>query len=450
MRSARARSRTRGFVGITTALVITGMLAFTGLVFDVGYIEWAKMGLQSAADAAAMGALRELELGNWNNIVAAGLNDAALNGFQNDVNNTSVAINNPPLSGSYQGDTRAVEAVITRRIPTFFMMILGANSLQITSRGVGRTTSSSGIIGGCIFALDPNVRRALEIAGSPSSMFSCSALVNSSDDDAFEIVGSETLHLGSHAKVGVFGGWQLNGQSVIDDAFNQSTEPVRIASRVLDPLAAVPVPPAGPVVSGNAVNYDANHVPAGYLLQPGVYCGGLTVNSTGGTTFRMSPGTYIMAGGGLRFQSQAIIDATSGVTIYNTAANASHMWGCSAMSSFAPVAIDGQAAVQIKAPVSGPLTGIVLFEDRDPAVTGSNPTSNPNKIVGGSNTTIDGALYCKNTQLQFAGTNSANGYIVIVADMVAINGNSTLGNNYSSLGTANYFAPQSTGGGLTE
>jgi hypothetical protein len=40
--------------------------------------------------------------------------------------------------------------------------------------------------------------------------------------------------------------------------------------------------------------------------------------------------------------------------------------------------------------------------------------------------------------------------MVIVADMVQINGNSIFGNNYSSLGSANYFAPQSTGGGLAE
>jgi len=59
-------------------------------------------------------------------------------------------------------------------------------------------------------------------------------------------------------------------------------------------------------------------------------------------------------------------------------------------------------------------------------------------------------LYFKNTQVQFSGANSSTGYMVIVADMVQISGNSTFGNNYSSLGSANYFAPASTGGGLTE
>jgi len=262
--------------------------------------------------------------------------------------------------------------------------------------------------------------------------------------------GSEVLHLGGHAKVGVFGGWALNGQSIIDDAMGQRTYPVGLTSRLNDPLAVVPAPSAGPLRSGALITYDMNNRPTNNTLQPGVYCGGLTVNNTGGVQFRMAAGTYIMAGGGVRFQSQAWVDATSGVTIYNTSASAGHMWGCSTTKAFSPVVIDGQAMLTMKAPTNGTYTGIAFFEDRDTAVTGTNPTLNPDKIVGGSNTTIDGALYFKNTQLQYSGNNSSNGYMVIVADMVVINGNSTFGNNYSSLSSSNYFAPQSTGGGLTE
>lgn len=330
------------------------------------------------------------------------------------------------------------------------MMILGQNTVRISARAVGRTTSSSGSIGGCLFALDSTAQRAMQIAGSPSVMLSCSALVNSTSSQAFEMEGSETLHLQNHAKVGVYGGWQLNGQVLWDDVLNAATSPVKIASQVSDPLAAVPVPSAGAVLSTHAVSYDMNSKPTNNTIQPGVYCGGLTINNTGGTRFKMAAGTFIMAGGGLRIQSQALLDATAGVTVYNTSASAAHMWGCSSLASFSPISIDGQANVTFKAPVSGPLTGIAFFEDRSTSVTGSNPTSNPNKIVGGASTTIDGALYFKNTQLQFSGTNSSNGYMVVVADMIQINGNSTFGNNYSSLSSSNYFAPQSTGGGLTE
>jgi hypothetical protein len=449
--AARSQLGERGFVGITTALVITGMLAFTGLAFDVGYLQWSKMGAQAAADAAAMGGLRELELGHTTTIATAGLNDASLNGFTTGVANTTVTINNPPLSGSYQGNSSAVEAIVSRTVPTFFMMIVGTNSAQISARAVAQTTSSSGSIGGCIFALDPTAQESFQIAGSSSTTTAGSVIVDSSNADAFEMEGSETFYLQNHSKVGVYGSSQLAGQTQLWDVIsNAKTNPVALASRVADPLASVPVPSAGPVVSSHAASYDMNNKPPNNTLQPGVYCGGLTVNNTNGVAFTMAAGTYIMAGGGLKFQSLAIINAAAGVTIYNTAANATQMWGCSGASAYSPISISGQANLTMNAPVSGALTGIAFFEDRSTSVTGSNPTANPNQIAGGASTTINGALYFKNTQLLFSGTNSVNGYMVIVADMLKINGNSTFGNNYSSLSSSNYFAPQSTGGGLVE
>ncbi len=443
--------RRRGFVGIMSALVITGMLAFTGLAFDVGYLQWSRMNLQGAADAAAMGGLRELELSSTNLIATAGQNDASLNGFTNGVNNTTVTLNNPPASGSYQGNASAVEAIVTRNVPTFFMMILGRNSVSVAARAVAMTTSSSGSIGGVIFALDPTASRAFQIAGATSVTSAGSVIVDSNNSQAFEMEGTETLYMQNHSKVGVYGNWQLNGQTQVwDVASNAKTNPVQIASRVADPLAAVPVPPAGSVVSTHAVSYDMNNKPANNTMQPGVYCGGLTVNNTNGATFKMAQGTFIMAGGGLRFQSQAIVDATPGVTVYNTSASAANMWGCSSTSAYSPVSVSGQATLTMNAPVSGPLTGIAFFEDRSTGVTGSNPTANPNQIVGASSITINGALYFHNTELLFSGANSVNGYMVIVADMFVINGNSSFGNNYSSLSSSNYFAPQSTGGGLVE
>ncbi len=445
------REGARGFVGITTALVITGMLAFTGLAFDVGYLQWSRMGLQGAADAAAMGGLRELELGSASLIAAAGLNDASLNGFTNGVNNTTVTINNPPLSGSYLGNSSAVEAIVTRTVPTFFMMIVGRNNVAISARAVAMTSSSSGSIGGVIFALDPTASRAFQIAGATSVTSAGSIIVDSNNSQAFEMEGSETLYMQNHSKVGVYGNWSVSGSTQVwDVASNAKTNPITIASRVADPLAGVPAPTSGTVVSSHAVSYDMNSKPVNNTMQPGVYCGGLTVNNTGGATFKMAAGTFIMAGGGFRVQSQAIVDATAGVTVYNTSASAANMWGCGSTSSYSPVAVTGQATLTMNAPTTGPLVGMAVFEDRSTSVTGSNPTANPNQIVGSSTVTINGALYFHNTELQFSGANSVNGYMVVVADMFVINGNSSFGNNYSSLSSSNYFAPQSTGGGLAE
>lgn len=131
----------------------------------------------------------------------------------------------------------------------------------------------------------------------------------------------------------------------------------------------------------------------------------------------------------------------AGVTFYNTAGGAS--WGCAA-SSIASVSINGQAQMQLTAPTSGSLVGMLFFEDRSQYFGGGA------KINGGSSSSFDGALYFKNSNLQFAGTNSTNGYMVLVADTISINGTTTIGNNYSTLSNPNPFAPASTGGGLVE
>jgi hypothetical protein len=68
-------------------------------------------------------------------------------------------------------------------------------------------------------------------------------------------------------------------------------------------------------------------------LVPGVYCGGLSIGDTGGAQFTMSPGTYVIAGGGFHVTSSAIV-VGSGVTVYNTSSNG---WGCSATHGYVPI-----------------------------------------------------------------------------------------------------------------
>lgn len=94
--------RQRGFIAVTFAVMLTALVGFAGMAVDTGYMQWNKRRVQVAADAAAMGALRELEKGAQGNvIVSAGQNDAAMNGFTHGQNETVVTIHNPPVSGAY-------------------------------------------------------------------------------------------------------------------------------------------------------------------------------------------------------------------------------------------------------------------------------------------------------------------------------------------------------------
>ena len=274
---------------------------------------------------------------------------------------------------------------------------------------------------GCLYALDPTASSAFSIAGS-TIYTACSVIVESTSSSAFEMEGSETLYLQDHAEVGVVGGWQLNNQKLWDTISNEQVQPIQVTSPG-DPLASIAAPTSGTIVSTSHANYDMNNKPPNDTLSPGVYCGGLTIGNTNGAWFTMSAGTYIMAGGGLTINSQAMVTGT-GVTVYNTSSTGS---GCSGSSSYTPVTISGQATLTLSAPTSGALNGMLFFGSR----TGCGTLGScQDQINGDSTTVLNGALYFKTDQLTFSGSNTS-GYMMLVADKIYINGNASFGNNGS-------------------
>jgi hypothetical protein len=434
-------------------LTIIVLMGFTGLSIDVGYLQWERRRIQAAADAAAMGGLRELEL-NQTDLVAAGRYDSQLNGFQDGVNNTSVTINTPPTTGSYAGDVLAVESIVNRTVPTFFMSVFGQRSVTISAHAVAKTSTSipsnnaQGSIGGCIFALNPSIKSAINVNGTSMNLnLGCSIVDESSNSSAYTMGSGVTLNIGNKAKVGVVGSYAINGQASIVDTTTGNTElPQSGITSPGDPFVNIPEP----VITGltqqtaTGVTYSKTNMPPGATLSPGIYCGGIVVGDTNGVYITLNPGLYVMGGGGLQLNSSALLQGT-GVTFYSTSSTRA---GCAAGGGLAAVSFDGQSISKLVAPTSGLQEGFLFFEDRTIAI-GTNIV---NKVVGGSGSSFDGALYFKNHSLTFAGTNATHGYMVLVADTISINGSTSVGNNYSSLRPGSHFpmAPLATGGGLVE
>src|SRR5687768_3392148 len=90
----------RGVVLVLLALMAAVLFGFLGLAIDGGNLQWTRLRAQTAADSAAIAALREYQLGSPGAaMVDAARNDAALNGFAHNTDSTSITINRPPLSG---------------------------------------------------------------------------------------------------------------------------------------------------------------------------------------------------------------------------------------------------------------------------------------------------------------------------------------------------------------
>jgi hypothetical protein len=455
----KSKKKQKGFVAVTFSIMLTGLVAFGGLAVDAGYMQWYKRRVQIAADAGAMGALRELEKGRTTFLTDAAYNDASINGFTNGQNNTVVLVNNPPVVGAYVGNTKAVQVSITRQVPTLFMRILGQNAVTVRAIATARTTTSGGSIGGCIFALNKTMKSALDILGSSIVSTSCNIVVESNHGQAFKY-GSPIYFTNRNAQAGVVGGWQITGGGQIYDTTYlpwRFESPARISDPG-DPFFALPEPSP---VSGNAgyvgasnltvrsetmVTYDKNTPPGGNEIQPGVYCGGINLGDSDGVEYTFKPGMYILVGGGLTAQSNAKAKGT-GVTFYNTRQTGSSTnWGCASNQSYTQLGLSGQGVFKFTAPTSGTFIGMLYIGDRNvPSVSGQY-----DQIVGGTGSTFDGALYFKTGNLKYAGNSTSNGYTVIVADNITIVGGSTVGNNYSSLVGVNPFAPYTTGGGMVE
>jgi hypothetical protein len=105
------------------------------------------------------------------------------------------------------------------------------------------------------------------------------------------------------------------------------------------------------------------------------------------------------------------------VTFYNTAGGG---------SSYQGISFSGGSVATFRAPTSGPLAGILMFQDRT-IVGGAAST-----VSGGSGSIFEGALYFPGTALTYSGgTNSA--YTLLVSKTVSFSGGTNVNNNYSSL-----------------
>jgi hypothetical protein len=114
---------------------------------------------------------------------------------------------------------------------------------------------------------------------------------------------------------------------------------------VADPLASRPPPAVGGCTDNNLVVKNNNVV----TLNPGVYCGGITISGNAQVT--LSSGIYVMKDGGLSVAGTATLTGNN-AGIYITGSNP------------APLQFGGTSHVAMTAPTDGPMAGLLVYEDR--------------------------------------------------------------------------------------
>jgi hypothetical protein len=395
-----ARKSEIGQVMVLICLAIVTIMGLIGLVADVGSLQAQRQLMQTAADSAALAAAEESSYGNS---TAAGKADAARNGFTDGVNNVAVTINDPPTSGPNAGTSGYLEAIVKSPEPTYFLSVLGLTTINVSARAVAVVSNGPN----CIYVMDPSAANAMNLNGNVSIQSACGIMSDSSSSTGINANGNVTV---TAPTIGVVGNYSSTG--------NVSFTPVPKTAILpaADPLAYVQAPTYG-ACAYNSFSLNGNNgtVASPYQMSPGVYCGGISIH--GNSVLHFNAGTYVLAGGGFSVAGTSIMSGT-GVTFYNTTGT----------GGYQGISLGGTVTMTFSAPTSGPLAGMLFFQDRSIPTTGAAST-----ISGNSTSTIDGALYFPTTTLTYTGNSSVNGYSIVVADKWVASGNSNLKNNYSSL-----------------
>src|SRR6266568_3186044 len=112
---------------IMTALMAPALIGFVGLGADYGLWTQTHRAMQNAADSAATSAALAFATGNTNS-ATQGKAVASSYGFVHGTNDVSVTVNRPPASGSYAGNSNAVEVIISGDRTPYFSTIFSSST----------------------------------------------------------------------------------------------------------------------------------------------------------------------------------------------------------------------------------------------------------------------------------------------------------------------------------
>lgn len=359
------------------SLMMMGTMVVLALVIG-GVIDFASLGnqkrnLQSVADSAALAAAREMMI------------TKATDRRVQSITDSYVAAN---YKGAGAKDTakvvekgRAVQVTLSADPKVFFPGPIGANAGRMTVHATAEIVGGGNV---CMVGLNQNASSTLNMANA-SRLTATNCAVYSNSRSA----SSLTLHNMARIKANlicVAGG--------VDGPSSAATpKPLEDCPPIDDPLRDHVDPKYGLL----ACDHLATVVPllVTVHLKPGVYCGGITV--AGGTAI-LDPGVYVINNGLLAVTLNGKLEGAN-VGFYLT--------GALATIRFTP-----DTTIDLTAPQSGQLAGILFFENRDTifATYHHIQSNNARHLVG--------TMYFPNSKLLIDATHPVadqSEYTVIVA-----------------------------------
>ena len=330
----------RGSVLPIVAAVVIAMVSGAALSVDLARAYALRQQLQLTADAAALAAAVNLPDMTAARTAAYRYAERNMPGYADVITADGIKFGrwNPDLR-KIESDESVPSAVMVETsltaakgnaIGTFFAGLLSQGDLDIAASAVAGKRSPM-----CILALEPEKRDALGMDFiAKIEALNCTVQVNSRHEVAFRMLaGSQFTASGLCVTGGAYTGFLIR----------LSPEPTVGCPPQLDPLADVTAPD---VTGCDYHNMSLlNHTGK---LQPGVYCGGLTIH--GGSDVELAEGLYVIKDGPLTIGGTSRVSGDA-ITFFLT-------------GETARIHFEDRSELTLTAPTAGELAGILAFQDR--------------------------------------------------------------------------------------
>lgn len=372
--------------------------------------------LQVVADSAALGAAKQLNLTNPYVTSVTGAAVAIARAQLTQAFGKSDAI-----AASLVDNNSGVDVTITRTVPSLFSSLLDPSVFNVSAHARAHATGGPPL---CALALDPGVKGAVTLDTSAVvDAHGCEVYSNSKND--LSIFADQSAILKSVFTCAV-GGKKGNFP-------NFAPQPKTGCPSVSDPLASRPQPTASLVC--DQINFVAN---TSVTLMPGTYCGGL--KATAGAVVNLQPGIYVISGGPLVVDQGAALNGTN-VGFFLT----KYLPGLPPLPKLDPgpgpktsgpspgttIYFDTNSTINLTAPKTGTMAGLLFFEDR------KLPKNQLHQILSNNAQTLLGTIYLPQGRLFIGSTapvSADSAYTVVVSRTLELSAGPTLvlNSNYTA------------------
>lgn len=352
----------RGNFATGFALVISLTVFMAAGAIEVVQIYNVKSSLQAAVDAAALAAAREISVTGS----AARNADATVTTVVGDMfsANIGASIVDAGTITKAEYDKKqglvTVKASLDTSVPPLVRYALKVDRIEAESRAqiVGRPNI-------CVIGLETADDQTVYARDSAVlTGRNCAVYSNSASTKGVEVQAASAITATFTCSHGGAAG----------PLTSYKPEPITDCPKIVDPLKDRPAPFA----ASEPCDFTDTKIKTTTTIDPGVYCGGLKINSKG--KVYLNPGIYIIRDGALQAAGKTELIG-SGVGIYLTGPGA-------------VVSLEGNSVINLEAPTSGEMAGILFADAR------SQSPSNTHKITSNHAERLVGALYFPNTQLE--------------------------------------------------